>query len=126
MSSRSILIGTRTLIGAATWLAPHLAGRLFGLDVKGNPQLPYVARLFAIRDLALAVGLQASDGDAARRWVQIGIACDAADGVAGIIAGRRGELSPASAVLVTAAALTAVGLGSSVLGEAEAGSPAAS
>jgi hypothetical protein len=126
MPSRSILTGTRTLIGVGTWLAPRLSGRLFGLDVAGNPQLPYVARLFAIRDLALAAGLQASDGDALRVWIQIGIACDAADAVAGLLAGRRGELAPLSTALVTATALTAVGLGVAALSEAETAAPAAS
>jgi hypothetical protein len=115
MSPRTALTGIRTLVGAGTWLAPRLSGSLFGLDVKANPQLPYVARLFAIRDLALAAGLQASDGDAMRSWVQIGIACDAADAAAGVLAGRRRELSPLSTLLATATALMGVGLGISVL-----------
>jgi hypothetical protein len=126
MSARSILTGTRTLIGGGAWLAPRLTGRLFGLDVADNPQLPYVARLFAIRDLALGAGLQGSDGDALRTWVQLGIACDAADAVAGILAGRRGELSPVATALVTGTALTAVGLGISVLRESETSTPAPS
>jgi hypothetical protein len=125
MSARTTLTGIRTLVGAGTWVAPRLSGSLFGLDVKANPQLPYVARLFAIRDLALAAGVQSSDGDAMRSWVQIGIACDAADAAAGILAGRRGELSRLSTVLVTATALMGVGLGISVLREADASPPPA-
>jgi hypothetical protein len=124
MSPRTTLIGIRTLLGAGTWLAPRLSGSLFGLDVKANPQLPYVARLFAIRDLALAAGLQGSDGDAARSWIQTGIACDAADAAAGILAGRRRELSPLSTGLVTATALTAVGLGVAALRSPGTGSAA--
>ena len=115
MSRLAALTGIRALIGVTTWLAPRLSGRLFGLDPAANPQLPYVARLFAIRDLALAVGLQSSEGDARRLWIQMGIASDAADAVAGVLAGRRGELSPAFAVLVTVPALAAVGLGVAVL-----------
>ncbi len=126
MSPRTALTGIRTLVGAGTWLAPRLSGSLFGVDAKANPQLPYVARLFAIRDLALAAGLQASDGDAMRSWVQIGIACDAADVAAGALAGRRGELSPLSTLLVTATALMGVGLGISVLRDADTGPPPAS
>ncbi|HYZ82399.1 MAG TPA: hypothetical protein VE571_14075 [Solirubrobacteraceae bacterium] len=123
MSQLAALTGIRALIGATTWLAPRLSGRLFGLDPAANPQLPYVARLFAIRDVALAVGLQSSDGDARRLWIQMGIASDAADAVAGVLAGRRGELSPASAVLVTAPALVGVGLGMAVLQRPPATSP---
>jgi hypothetical protein len=102
-------------IGASTWLAPRLSGSLFGLDADTNPQLPYVARLFAIRDLALAAGLQLTDGDARRLWLQIGLVCGAADAGAGLLAGRRGELSKLSTILVTAPALLGVGLGVAAL-----------
>lgn len=123
MSQLTALTGVRALIGATTWLAPRLSGKLFGLDAGANPQLPYVARLFAIRDLALAAGVQSSDGDARRLWVRIGIACDAADAAAGVLAGRRGDLSPVSAVLVTVPAVMGVGLGLAVLKSPEATAP---
>jgi hypothetical protein len=120
MSSLSALITIRAAIGALTWLAPRLAARLFGISADANPQLPYIARLFAARDLALAAGLQASEGDARRHWVRIGIACDAADAAAGVLAGRRGELSTVSTVLVTGPALAAIGLGRTLLRELDA------
>jgi hypothetical protein len=44
----------RLSIGVAAWTAPRLAGKLFGLDVAGNPQVPYLPRLFGVRDAALA------------------------------------------------------------------------
>ena len=37
--------------------------------------------------------------------------CDAADAVAGLIAGRNGQISRTSTVLVTAPALAGIGLG---------------
>jgi hypothetical protein len=114
------LAGIRAAIGALTWLAPRLAARLFGIRADANPQLPYVARLFAIRDLALAAGLQSSSGDALRRLVRIGMACDAADAAAGLLAGRRGELSTLSTVLVTAPALAGIPLGSAILRDIDA------
>lgn len=120
MSSLQALVGIRAVIGALTWLAPRLAARLFGIDAEANPQLPYVARLFAIRDLALAVGLQSSSGEARRVWVRIGMACDAADAAAGLLAGRQGELSRISTALVTAPALAGLPLGSAVLRELDA------
>jgi hypothetical protein len=123
MSSLNALAGIRAAVGALTWLAPRLAARLFGIDADANPQLPYVARLFAIRDLALAAGLQSSSGDALRLWVRIGMACDAADAAAGLLAGRRGELSTLSTVLVTAPALAGISLGSAVLRNADAPAP---
>jgi hypothetical protein len=120
MSSLKALAGLRAVIGVLTWLAPRLAARLFGIKADANPQLPYIARLFAIRDLALAAGLQSSSGDALRLWVRIGMACDAADAAAGLLAGRRGELSKLSTVLVTAPALTGVQLGSATLRDIDA------
>jgi hypothetical protein len=111
MPYNSALIGLRSSIGAGAWIAPRLAGRLFGLDAVANPQLPYVGRLFGVRDVALAAGLGLSSGQSRRLWLQLGIACDAADVVAGILAGRGGQISKLSTVLVTAPALLGIGLG---------------
>ncbi len=109
------LIAVRAAIGAGAWLAPKLSGRLFGLDVEGNPQAPYLARLFGARDAALAYGV-ATTSDAQRaQWLRIGIACDLADAAAGVLAGRSGELPAATAILVTATALTATALGITAL-----------
>jgi len=52
----------RGAIGTGAWLAPKLSGRLFGLDPAANPQAPYLGRLFAVRDAALAFGLSTSSG----------------------------------------------------------------
>lgn len=105
----------RGVIGAGTWVAPRLSGRVFGLDPVGNPQAPYLARLFAIRDAALGYGLGTSDEAGRAWWLRLGIACDSADAVAGVLAGRRGELPGPATVLVTAAALGAVTLGVAAL-----------
>ena len=109
------LVGLRSAIGAGTWLAPRIAGRLFGLDPAANEQLPYLGRLFGARDLALAVGTSSSSGAERARWLRIGIACDLADALAGVLAGRRGELPAAATVLVSATALAAAGLGVAAL-----------
>jgi hypothetical protein len=111
MSATGVLIGVRMSVGAGAWLAPRLAGRLFGLDAVANPQLPYVARLFGVRDAALGAGLGLSSGRGRRVWLKLGILCDAADGVAGILARRNGEISKLSTVLVTAPAVLGIGLG---------------
>jgi hypothetical protein len=115
MSEISVLTGLRVSIGAGAWIAPRLAGRLFGLDADANPQLPYVGRLFGVRDVALGTGLQLSSGHSRRVWLQLGILCDAADSVAGILAGRNGDISKLSTVLVTAPALLGIGLGIAAL-----------
>lgn len=101
----------RAGVGVASWLTPRLAGKLFGLDLGGNPQAPYLARLFGVRDLALAAGTLNSEGDAQRTWLVAGLACDVADALAGVAGGRAGYLPAASTVLLTGTALSAVAMG---------------
>jgi hypothetical protein len=94
----------RIAVGASAWLTPNLAGRLFGLDPEGNPQLPYVGRLFGARDVVLGAGVLRSPRKQKENWLAAGFACDVADVAAGILAGARGQLPPASAALVSATA----------------------
>lgn len=101
----------RLVIGASSWLFPNVAGRLFGLDTRGNPQAPYLARLFGIRDVALGVGALRSSGEARERWLQIGVLCDAADTAAAALGQRGGYLSTPTALLVGAPAVAATALG---------------
>jgi hypothetical protein len=117
------LVGLRGAVGAGAWLAPRLSGRAFGLDPAANPQAPYLGRLFGVRDVALAVGLSSSSGSERAQWLRLGMACDLADAVAGLLAGRRGELPKLATVLVTATALSAAALGAAALQDQQA-SPA--
>jgi hypothetical protein len=105
------LVGLRGAVGAGAWLAPKSTGRLFGLDPESNPQAPYLGRLFGVRDVALAFGLSTSSGSERAQWLRIGIACDLADAVAGLLAGRHRELPTVATVLVTGTALGAAALG---------------
>jgi hypothetical protein len=113
----SMLVGVRTTIGLASWISPRIAGKLFGLEMEGNPQAPYLARLFGARDVALAWGLLSSEGEARRRWLLAGMACDVADTAAGIAGGRSGYLPKLTSALVTSTALSGVVLGAAALGE---------
>lgn len=111
------LSALRLLVGVSSWLTPRLAGRLFGLDAKANPQSPYLARLFGARDVALAWGTMTTEGETRRRWLMAGLACDLADAAAGAAGGRRGYLPKLTSALVTGVALIAAGLGASALGD---------
>jgi hypothetical protein len=124
-SNRAIrsLSGLRLAIGTSAWATPRLAGSAFGLDAKANPQSPYFARLFGIRDVALAIGTLTTSGESRRRWLALGVLCDAADAAAGVLAGRGGYLPKVPTVLVTATALVAAGLGAAALASGD-GEPA--
>jgi hypothetical protein len=105
------LSGLRIAVGAGAFLTPRLAGKAFLLDTDANPQSPYLARLFGARDVALAYGTLDSSGEAQRRWLVAGIACDVADTIAALAGGRKGYLSPVQTVLVAAPAVSAVAMG---------------
>jgi hypothetical protein len=116
-SALNALVGLRVAVGAAAWLTPRPAGKMFGLSPKNNPQAPYLARLFGVRDIALAYGAATSEGDAQRQWLVAGMACDVADSLAGFAGGRRGYLSKLSSFLVTGTAVAAAALGAVALRE---------
>src|SRR5436305_8887056 len=117
------LVATRTAIGVGAWVAPRLSARLFGLDPDGNPQSPYLGRLFGVRDVALGYGLSASRGATRQQWLRIGVACDLADAAAGVLAGRAGELPRRATLLVTATALAAAATGIAAMRSEEAAPP---
>ncbi len=114
-SAVSALVGLRIAVGVGAWATPRLAGRMFGLDAAANPQSPYLARLFGVRDIALACGTIAAEGAARRQWLQAGVACDAADALAGVAGGLGGYLPKRSSLLVTVTAVWAAALGASAL-----------
>lgn len=113
-----MLAGIRAAIGIGAWTAPRATGRLFGLDSDANPQAPYLARLFGVRDLALAWGALASEGSVRRQWLAAGLACDAADALAGVAGGRAGYLPKLTSALVSATAVSALALGAAALRDA--------
>src|SRR5919201_6428464 len=94
----------RIAVGSGAWLTPNLSGRLFGLDPEGNPQLPYVGRLFGARDVVLGAGVLRANRRQKTDWITAGMACDVADVAAGAMAGARGQLPVSAAGMVTATA----------------------
>jgi hypothetical protein len=105
----------RIAIGAVALASPPLAGRLFRLDTAANPQLPYLARMFGSREIALGAVTLLASGTTRRNLVAAGIAVDAADAVAGVLAARDGYVSKPTGGFLTAPALAAVAAGVSGL-----------
>jgi hypothetical protein len=109
------LIWGRMTFGVAAWLAPRPVGEVLGLDMAGNPQAAYLARVLAVRDIALACGAYGTDGEARRQWLLAGMACDSADTVAGIAAGRGEYLPKRTSIYLTGFALSGVVAAAAVL-----------
>lgn len=103
----------RIAVGALSWLAPSVAGKLFGVDPVDEAKMP--SRLFGARDLALGVGTLTATGDARTKLVQLGLVCDALDAGAAVVGRREGSLSTRSAVMLGAAAVGAISAGASAL-----------
>jgi hypothetical protein len=101
----------RIVIGVFAWLTPRLAGKALMLDVDGNPQAPYLARLFGIRDVALGAAATQLNGDARRKILTVGLAVDGADAAAALLGARAGYFSRLTGVLLAAPAVAAVGIG---------------
>ena len=101
----------RIAIGVVALASPPLAGRLFRLDTAANPQLPYLARMFGSREIALGAVTLLASGTTRRNLVAAGIAVDAADAVAGVLAARDGYVSKPTGGFLTAPAVAAVAAG---------------
>ncbi|MDQ4125962.1 MAG: hypothetical protein M3134_10245 [Actinomycetota bacterium] len=101
----------RLAVGVTSYVAPNFGGKLFGLEPAANPQAPYLARLFGVRDAALAIGPLRAKKKAQDNWIELGIVCDAADTVSAFLGGAKGYLSPTTTALVAAPAIAATALG---------------
>jgi len=98
----------RIVIGAGALVAPDLAGKLFRLNTQANPQLPYMTRMFASREIALGAITLVSSGRSRTALTALGIAVDGADAYAGYDAGAAGIVSPATSKFLVAPAAGAV------------------
>lgn len=105
---RRFLLVARSSVGLGTWLHPPGSGRFFGLGDDLQPAgATLVARLFGVRDLALAQALRHPSPevrDAALRW---GAVMDSVDVVATALAVRRGASTRAAVLVGAGAALFA-------------------
>jgi hypothetical protein len=101
----------RILIGISALLSPGLTMKLFRLQPTGNPQLPYMSRMFGSREVALGALTLATRGTAQRTLVLTGVAVDAADAASGYLAGREGTVSKPTSAFLTAPAIGAVATG---------------
>ena len=98
----------RIVIGATAVASPSLTAKLFRLDLARNPQLPYMARLFGSREIALGAITLVTRGKARRRMIALGLAIDGADGYAGFDAMRSGSVSQSVGIGLTVPAVGAV------------------
>ena len=114
MDNATSLSLARIGFGSAAWAMPRLGLKAALLDAS-HPQAPLLVRLFGARDLALgAVTLLAEHRP---MLLKVGIAVDASDAVAGLIAWRTGAVGPVAGLALAGAAVAAVATGAAALGQ---------
>lgn len=101
----------RAGIGVLAVVNPALAAKAFQLDPETNPQLPYITRLFGVREIALGAATLLSRGAARRNLAVTGIVVDAGDAVSGYLALQEGTVNRRSAAALIAPAVGAVAAG---------------
>lgn len=101
----------RIAIGAVSFARPDLAASMLRLDAVGNPQLPYLARLFGSREIALGALTLVASGSARRNLVLAGIAVDAADAATGYLGITSRQVPKETGVLLVGPALAATAAG---------------
>ncbi|MEE1759335.1 MULTISPECIES: hypothetical protein [unclassified Streptomyces] len=115
--SRRALTTGRFIVAATHLFTPRLAARVFQLTASGTPAIPY-ARMFAIRNAALGLGLQRMDSftrSQQQQFLAVNIVMDSVDAAAFLAAGLRRDVSRTSAMLSAAVALSAVVAGTTAL-----------
>lgn len=86
----NLALASRIGFGVASWVAPEVAFRPFGVRLGAGDSTHYITRLFGSRDVALgALGLATSGADR-RRVLAILCAADTIDCAAAMHAGRKG------------------------------------
>jgi hypothetical protein len=109
----------RIAVGTVSLVSPSLAAKLFLLDARANPSLPYVTRMFGSREIALGAITLASSGAARERLVQVGVAVDTADALTGIAAAASGAVSKKAGIMLALVAAGAVASGVMALTEGD-------
>lgn len=117
LDAATVLSVLRSFVGTASWAGPALSWRTFGLGpMDGSPSAALMTRLFGVRDLALGLAVRHPNPETQRAALQIGVAVDAVDLLAGSLAFRRGA-PKASLVGVGCGAAVFVGLGLTALAD---------
>lgn len=109
-----LLAAGRTLVGAALIAAPTRTTTGWVGSVAGEPGAQVLTRALGVRDLALGAGALAAlrDGSDAevRRWVAAGVASDAVDAAASLLAADDRPGQQTAAVVAIAAGAAVVGI----------------
>jgi hypothetical protein len=108
--ARILALG-RAAIGTAAVVAPGFVGNRWIGPAGDDAGVKVITRAFGVRDAVLGIGLHQalSDGRPAGSWVQAGMASDAVDAVATLVALHRIGWKRGLPVLAVAVSATVLG-----------------
>jgi hypothetical protein len=98
----------RIAVGAVSFARPDLVAKMFGLDMAGNPQSAYLARLFGSREIVLGAATLLARGTTRRNLVLAGIGVDLADAATGVLGVQDKTVSVRSGAMLVGPAVGAV------------------
>jgi hypothetical protein len=101
----------RIAVGAAAVANPEMVAKSIGVDPVSNPQVPYVTRLFGVREIGLGLATLTIGRGARKGLVGIGVLVDAGDAATSYLALQDGQITKKAALTLLAPALGAVGSG---------------
>ena len=101
----------RVVVGILALVSPRRVEKLLGLDPRLNPQMSPLTRMFGAREVALGGLTLAASGDARERLIQVGVAVDAIDLVAGLAAASSGAMSKKDGIKLAFVAAGSLGTG---------------
>ncbi|WP_343909585.1 hypothetical protein [Nocardioides aquiterrae] len=101
----------RIAVGAAAVANPQLVAKNLGLDPVSNPQVPYVTRLFGLREVALGLATLTTGGRSRTGVIGIGVLVDAGDAATSYLAMQDGQISRKAGLTLLAPAVGAVASG---------------
>ena len=101
----------RVTVGLLALASPRRVEKLLGLDPRINPQMSPLTRMFGAREVALGGLTLAATGDARERLIQVGVAVDGIDLVAGIAAATSGAMSKKDGIMLALVAAASVATG---------------
>lgn len=116
MDNATSLSLARIAVGAAAWVQPELGLRSAMLD-DSAPESPYLLRLFGARDIALGTVTLFAAPAQKRALLTVGLAVDALDAGAAVIALKKQQLRTTTGVVLAGAAGAAVVSGVIALGQ---------
>ncbi len=101
----------RILFGSVALARPDVAAKALQLDATTNPQLPYMTRMFASREIALGLVTLLSRGKARKSVLALGVLVDTADAGTAYLGMKEGVVTQKSAAALIGPAVGAVAAG---------------